>query len=1024
MAKLKTSRSLQLCFLLLWASYTAWAVDPSRYISQYAHSSWTIQDGSFSGIPHAITQTTDGYLWIGTEAGLVRFDGVRFVPWVEPEGEHLPQAAIYSLLGPADGGLWIGTGVGLAHWKDGDLINYSSVVGRVNSIQEDEQGTVWMVRSRIGLGQSGPLCGITGKDIHCYGAADGLKCALGSSEVAIDRQANVWVGSSDALCRWRPGSSSIYLQQELKETEGLVGVSALSIGDDGAIWAGIARAGKKFGLRRLMNGVWKSYTVPGMDGARLAVNTLLLDRSNALWVGTVSQGIYRVYKGKADHFSSSDGLSSDAVQRFFQDKEGDIWVVTSKGIDCFRDLRVTTFSLREGLTADSAGSVLAAEDGALWIGNQGGLDILRQGALVRMKTHDGLPGQDITSLLEDHAGRMWIGVDRDLAVYDHKRFRLIKRADGSGVGVVVAMTEDTEHNIWASVVGNDAGLYRIRDFNVIEIPTPPHTSARALAPDFRSGILMGLRGGGLARYDDGRFESFSFNQGAAQDPVSNLLVDHDGTIWAATDHGLLRWKEGNVDTLNSRNGLPCDPIYALVRDNLGSLWLSTRCGFVAISDSELGRWQKQPDSAVKVKTYDALDGAQPGHASFQPGVSKSADGRLWFANDIFVQMIDPGHLEVNALAPPVHIEKIVADRRNYSPEDKLRLPALTRDLEIDYTALSFVVPQQVRFRYKLEGRDSDWQDPMTRRQAFYNDLRPGNYQFRVIACNNDGVWNEEGATLSFSIAPAWYQTTWFRVFFFAAILAMAWILYRVRVHQVAKAISARFDDRLSERTRMARELHDTFLQTIQGSKFVVDDGLEDPLDAVKMHRALGQVSAWLEQAIEEGRAALNSLRSSTILRNDLGPALKRAAESGVVPDGMTISVSVIGDARELHPIVRDELYRIGHEAIQNAKAHSHGSSLEIDLAYDHDLVLHIRDNGVGIDPGYAMNGREGHFGLRGMRERAARIGARLTILSSAESGTDILVVVAGNVSFTHPETGIFSRLRNLYRRAARHRDPL
>jgi signal transduction histidine kinase len=272
--------------------------------------------------------------------------------------------------------------------------------------------------------------------------------------------------------------------------------------------------------------------------------------------------------------------------------------------------------------------------------------------------------------------------------------------------------------------------------------------------------------------------------------------------------------------------------------------------------------------------------------------------------------------------------------------------------------------------------------------------------------------------VDFTIEPAWYQTNWFLSLCIALGIVGVWSLYRTRVWQMERAITARFDERLSERTRMARELHDTFLQTIQGSKFVIDDGLEEPLDPDKMYRALGQVSGWLEQAIAEGRAALNSLRSSTTLKNELGPSLRQIAESGVVPDEMAVSVSVIGDALELHPIVRDELYRIGHEAIQNAKAHSHGSFLGIDLAYGHDLVLHVRDNGVGIDPGYVLSGREGHHGLQGMRERAARIQGRLTILSSTESGTDISVIVPGNVSYLHPKSGILANLRKLYHRVA------
>ena len=469
-------------------------------------------------------------------------------------------------------------------------------------------------------------------------------------------------------------------------------------------------------------------------------------------------------------------------------------------------------------------------------------------------------------------------------------------------------------------------------------------------------------------------------------------------------------------TLTSQNGLPCNSLYGLVLDNKNALWLYAQCGLVRVSDTELQEWWNGTNASVKVETFDVFDGARPWAAAFQSHTSLSPDGRLWFANENVVQMIDPGQLSRNTALPSVHVEEVIADRKHYYPEGELRLPPLTGDLEIDYTALSFVGPQKVRFRYKLEAHDAEWQEPGTRRQAFYSDLRPGKYRFHVIACNNDGVWNEKGATLDFSISPAWHQTAWFRILCFASVIVIGWILYRIRVQQVARAIGARFDERLSERTRMARELHDTFLQTIQGSKFVVDDGLEEPLDPEKMHRALGQVSGWLEQAIAEGRAALNSLRSSTTLKNELGPALRRAAESGVVPDGMTISVSVIGDARELHPIVRDELYRIGHEAIQNAKAHSRASFLGIDLAYGHDLVLHVRDNGVGIDPGYAMSGREGHHGLQGMRERAARIQGRLTILSSAESGTDIGVIVPGNVSFLKPHTGVLANLRKLYLR--------
>jgi signal transduction histidine kinase len=362
-------------------------------------------------------------------------------------------------------------------------------------------------------------------------------------------------------------------------------------------------------------------------------------------------------------------------------------------------------------------------------------------------------------------------------------------------------------------------------------------------------------------------------------------------------------------------------------------------------------------------------------------------------------MIDPNRLYRNEVPPPVQVEEVIADRKAYLPGEGLRLPPLTRDLEIDYAALSFTVPQKVRFRYMLEGHDSKWQEPGTRRQAFYSDLRPGSYRFRVIACNNDGVWNDLGASLNFSIASAWYQTNWFRVGCFLAGLIVLFAVYRFRVRQIATAMSHRFDERLAERTRLARELHDTFLQTIQGSKMVADDALEQSTDSVRMRRAMERLSEWLGQAMQEGRTALNSLRSSTTQGNDLAEALQRATAESYIPNSMAVNFSVVGDAREMHPIVRDEIYRIGYEAIRNAIVHSGASRLEVALRYAQDLGLRVSDNGIGIDPAISDKGKEGHFGLPGMRERADRIGGKLTLISSAASGTEISIVVPGSIVF-------------------------
>jgi signal transduction histidine kinase/ligand-binding sensor domain-containing protein len=1003
------------CFLFFFLAANAWAVDPSRRISQYAHSTWRIQDGSFSGAPNAITQTADGYLWIGTLHGLVRFDGVRFVPWVPPDGESLP-TGIFSLLAASDGSLWIGTGHHLAHWKDGVLVNYMDHLGRINAILEDRNGTVWVTRSRVN-DPTGPLCQVAGAKLLCHGQAEGIKSPYAGPMVS-DSEGNIWIGSSDVLTRWQTGSSDTYVNSALKSAQGLSGLQALAATPAGSLWIGIGRHGAGLGLQQFVQGVWKPFAIPKLNGNTLEVTALFLDRENSLWIGTTDQGVYRLSDGKVDRFFSADGLSSDSVSGFYEDREGNLWVATSEGIDCFRDIPVVSFSIREGLSANLVESVLADRDNNVWIGNHGALDSLHDGNLTSIKRANGLPGERVTSLLEDHAGQLWVGVDNGLSVFEQGKFIPIKRRDGSPIGTIIALSEDRDDNIWAEAIGNPARLVRIHNRSVLEeIPAPQIPVANSIAADPQDGIWLGLANGDLARYRHGKLETVFVNHGQ-NSAVRQVLVNPDGSVLGATSAGLIGWQHGKLRTLTVQNGLRCDSVYGLISDSDHALWLYTACGLVQVSNLEMHKWWEHAHAVVQTRIFDVFDGARPSLGSFQPRVSRSPDGRLWFTNTNVVQMVDPAHLSGNVIPPPVRVEAIVADRKSYSFGGNLRLPPLARDLEIDYTALSFVAPQKVRFRYKLEGRDTAWQEPGTRRQAFYSDLRPGKYRFRVIACNNDGVWNTEGASLDFSVAPAWYQTNSFRVLCLAAFCLIAWTIYRLRVRQIAKAISARFDERMHERTRMARDLHDTFLQTIQGSKLVADDALDRSTDPVRMRRAMEQLSAWLGRATEEGRAALNSLRTSTTETNDLAAAFRRAMEECRIHSSMETSLSVAGGARETHPIVRDEIYRIGYEAIRNACVHSQANQLRVELAYGHDLALRISDNGVGVGPAIADGGKEGHFGLQGMRERAVRIAGKLTIVSTANSGTEIKLVVPGGIIYrktTSTSQSLPAKIKSLFK---------
>jgi signal transduction histidine kinase/ligand-binding sensor domain-containing protein len=985
---------------LFFALSSVWAIDPGRLISQYGHTAWRTKDGAFDGFPIVITQTTDGYLWIGTNVGLIRFDGVRFTTWKPPAGKRLLDSRIFSLLGTHDGSLWIGTGYSISRWKDSELTSYPELSGRIESIVEDDAGAVWLVRTQA-TDQAGPLCRVKDQAFQCYGGRDGI--AFNSAiQLSKDSGGGLWIGGYEELCRWKPGSCTSYFADPARRPETFASLRRITAGANGAVWAVIDQSRPVLQLEEFAEGKWIKRAFPEIPSKNSDVTALFVDRDESLWLGTSNHGVFRIRGKNVDHFGNTDGLSSDAVGRIFQDGEGTVWIATAEGIDNFRDLKVTSYSPREGLSAAAASTVLASANGTVWIGNYRALDFMRDGKLSAIRAAQGLPGLNVTTMFEDHAGRLWVGVDSGLWMYEGGKFRAISHADGSGLGVVYAITEDVQHDIW---VRAGPHLDRIHDLKLQdEITSPQIATAFILATNPRGGIFLGLVDGDLVRYQDGKTQTAPSNEVGNRRQIRDLLVEADGSVWGTTLDELVRWKDGVRKNLTTRNGLPCDGIFALVKDGRGSLWLDSQCGLIAIDRAQLDNWWEQPDRTVEFKLLNALDGVQPGLTSLKPQAARSPDGRLWFVNTQILQVLDPDHLRRNTIAPPVEVEEVVADRKSYAiqsyaPQKNLRLPALTRDLEIEYTGLSYVAPQKVRFRYMLEGRDKAWQDPGTRRQAFYSDLPPGHYRFRVIACNNDGVWNEAGATLDFSVLPAWYQTIWFRVLCVVTVVVIAWAFYQLRVRQIARVIAARFDERLAERTRMARDLHDTFLQTIQGSKLVADDALEANGDPARMRRAIEQLSVWLDQAMQEGRAALNSLRTSTTQTNDLAEAFRRATENGQRPDFMVSELSVVGEARDMHPIVRDEVYRIGFEAIRNAHLHSQASRVDVELRYAQDLTVCVRDNGVGIEPRFKERGKDGHFGLRGMRERAARIGADLTITTSADSGTEITVIVPGRIVF-------------------------
>jgi PAS domain S-box-containing protein len=746
-----------------------------------------MRDGLLRGQPNAITQTKDGYIWIGTAAGLLRFDGVRMVLWKPPSDNQLPSPNITALLAARDGSLWIGTAEGLSHWTHQSLLTYLKEPGLISSILEDRSGIIWITRSHVSKTAGGALCQVSGPKSQCYQVPDESLIGSCCDALVEDRSENLWIGSDTGLLRWRDESLSIYPNKYLVPNTGFDGVESTVSASDGSLLVGIDHGGRGAGLERFAQGSWKPFRQPGLDGSKLAIASLFEDRDRALWIGTWDRGIYRIRGSRVDHFGSADGLSSNTVYSFFQDSEGNIWVATSQGVDCFRDIPVISFSMREGLTADNPVSVLVAHDGTVWVGNAGGLDAIRDGIISSIRAGQGLPGNQVSSLFEDRDRRLWVGVDDRLWIYQNRRFSEIRRANGGHLGTVAGITEDGKGNIWAVTIAPSKKLVRIRDFRVVEEIRPPRIpAARALAADQRDGIWLGLANGELARYRNSNTEIYSSDQ-TANLRVMQVIVNADGSVLGTTEGGLIGWRDGKVQTMTVRNGLPCNDIFSIVSDQ-SNFWLYSECGLVEISNEDIQKWWRNPALALNVNVLDQSDGVRPGQAPFLPQASRSPDGKLWFANISALQMFDPLHVKKNLVSPPVHVEQVIADGKSYdTASDKagqLPLPPLIRDLEIDYTALSFVTPEKIRFRYKLEGVDRDWHEVGNRRQAFYTDLPPRHYRFRVTACNNSGVWNETTTFLDFTIAPAYYQTNWFRVLCVAAFLALLGMAYQIRVRQL------------------------------------------------------------------------------------------------------------------------------------------------------------------------------------------------------------------------------------------------
>ena len=1002
----------------LWlSSYSALlvALDPRQPLAQLYHSSWNARNG-LNGSVTALAQTIDGYLWVGTTDGLYRFDGLFFERY-SPENGPLPSNSVSTLLSVSDGGLWVGYARGGASLlTQGRATNYSEregfPVSAVRSFAQDRTGTVWAAV----VGGFARLEGERWRTIRM----DWNFPSKSAWKLLVDREGTLWVSAGNQLLLLPEG------EKQFRDTGIRTGqVFAFVQAADGTILFHDNAKNAVRVVRRSTDGMIEQ--LPDID---IPARTALVDRDGGLWIG--ASALSRVpfpgrvrdsgFKDAAETFTKALGLTDDTVQTILEDREGNIWVGTDGGLDRFRYRNLSWSPLRGG-----AFSLVAGDGSDVWAGSKG--DEPHPLFRVQDAKPSGTEPYRVFTAYRDPNGPVWVGALDALLRWDRGTFTKISPPDQvvkvslsatpRDPIVMSSITSDRSGSLWVSFGGSGEFVLKDGAWKFVEVLREhPDWAASYAFTDSVDRIWLAY-GNVVAAIDHGSIRTFSAAEGLTTGPFT-VIAGRGHQVWVGGESGLSYLRGDRFQTLSRADGSPFRSITGMVAPPNDGLWLSADSGIVHIPVREIERALRDPEHGASSEVFDLIsdlpEQLQRG-GTYSSGAIRGDDGMLWFATRTGVARVDPRHIVRNPLPPPLSIRSVVADDKPYSSFTEPALPALTRSLRIDYTALSLSIPERVRFRHKMEGWDDRWHDAGPRRQAFYTDLGPGTYTFRVIASNNDGVWNEHGAALTFTVAPAWYQTSWFRCLCIVAGTFVVWTLYRLRLRKVANALGARFDERLAERTRIARDLHDTFLQTVQGSKLVADHALERSTDPDRMRQSLEQLSDWLTRAIQEGRAALNSLRTSTTQRNDLADALRRVTENDFVPRSMAVKFLVVGEAREMHPIVRDEVYRIGYEAIRNACLHSSATQLEIELRYSQELTMRVLDNGVGIDPAIAVEGRDGHFGLQGMRERAARIGGTLTMKTSG-SGTEIRLVVPGGVIFqasSRSRPGLRTKMRTLFR---------
>jgi signal transduction histidine kinase/ligand-binding sensor domain-containing protein len=977
----------------------ALALNPVRLgPSDYVRKNVTIEEGLPDSHVNVIVQSQNGYLWVGTDGGLARFDGTHFA-LVHFRSENSREVAVHSLISTSNGDLWVGTDSGLEHVPKTAVDHFD--------------------RTLVKLYHPGA------------GLSDQISC------LHLSREGVLWVGTNRGLYLLDHGSFVTVIAKEM--------ISRIESASNGHLLIITGEGFAEWDGSRLLR---HPEVALQLGVKKNEIFHVFEDHAGVTWFCTAA-GVARRANGSMQRLSPYDRSLGNPAFRPYEDVQGDVWITTQKGL-----FRIAGGHLEPFDPALLARDIYSDRDGDLWIGTgDTGLARFRR-RIIRMYTKaDGLPNDWVQTTLSGQDGTLWVGNNcGGLSRFDGRRFTTYREKDGLSNSCVWSLAEDRNHDIWVGTWGG--GLYRFSRGHFTQFSKSQGLPSEIVVSVIgaQDGSLWIATEGGLVHMQSGHLRNYTMADGLSSDRITSVYQDQKGGIWAGTSAGIDRLAGdrfvpvlapagdapynslredtlGNLYALSLTSGISriannrifnirqTVEVSGLVEGPKHDLWFSGRQGISRISAESLERAQADSDSPLDYTSFSRDDGLNSRECSVgQPNIAITPDGKLWTATPTGLAMLDLNQQPHLYHKPPVFVEEVDVGRNRQTPNSRLVLRPGAYHVVLHFTAVELGSPENIRLQYRLDGVDPDWLDADATRTAIYTDIPVGTHLFHVRASNGDGIWDRAGISYEITQEPNFYATGWFRL---VAVIAFVLTLtggYRLRLHQIHAQMNARLDERVTERMRIARDLHDTLLQSFHGllPRFQAVQNLL-PGRIAEAQQVLEAAVDDAAQAITEARDAVQDLRLSTTVTNDLAKAIEvlgeelRAHQTSANGAATDFSVRVDGKARNLHPMLRDEIYRIGGEALRNAFHHAHARRIEVEIEYDtRQVCVRVRDDGIGIDATVlSPEGRSGHFGLRGMRERSKGIGGQLDVWGERGAGTEVELTIPASVAYGSHRGGRF-----------------